>query len=358
MIYSNIPKLTFNIIYTPGVVNYLQLFILSLLKWSNCSFRLISNGCQLEEVQLLRRFCRDNPRLEFLNLPSKKMMKHGDVLDYLQSIETSEYFCFMDPDILATGEFLNEFLPYLKNYVGVFSGFPIWCKNEEQILQDTFPKMFGRHNLTSSGLCIGGTFFAIYDNTVLRQLIHSTGISFNKYTWQEVPIQYQKCFTQMNLDKETYDTGKVLNLLLIDQGASLIFKEIPSLKHIGGISECFALEQGFHWYYLQQRKFKENILARLFEGRLGRAVMDFIGISEPVFPRLKMTEKVLMSHPNKNRLLSYQYFTQLLQALFENLPFPPIPDMGNDEVERNIELLTKNIRSLFEEFMRGWKPNF
>ena len=343
-------KFTFHIIYTPGVVKYLRLFILSLLRWSDCSFRLVANGCLSEEIRDLRAFCHKNPRLEFLRLPSKKMMKHGDALNYLQLIEPSDYFCFMDPDILVTGEFLEEFIPCLEQNVGVFSGFPIWCESEEQILPETFPKIFGRHNITSDGLCIGGTFFAIYNNIKLSQIIQSTGISFDQYTWQQIPEQYQRQIAEMGLKKETYDTGKVLNLLLLAQKHSLIFKEIPSLKHIGGISECFALEHGFHWHYLQQRIFKEKILVCLFEGKLRRTIMRLVGIKDPKLPRLKITDELLKSHPNKNRLLSYRYFTQLLQALFESRSLPAIPDMGSSEVKEKIELLTGNIIILFEEF--------
>ncbi len=344
-------KFTFNIIYTPGVVKCLRLFILSLLKWSDCSFRLVANGCLPEEVHDLRAFCRRYSRLEFLKLPSKTMMKHSSALNYLQMIEPSEYFCFMDPDILATNEFLHEFTPYLDHYVGVFSGFPIWCKNEEQILPETFPEMFGRHNMTSTGLCIGGTFFAIYNNKVLTELIQSTGISFNKYKWEEIPALYQKPLAQLGLKKNFYDTGKVLNLLLLNQGDSLIFKEIPSLKHIGGISACLALENGFHWHYLQQRKLKDNILAWLFEGKFRRTVMKLSRIKEPKVPRLEITDEVLQSHPNRNRLLSYRYFTQLLQCLLEeSQPLPSIPDIGTPEVEEKIERLTTDIKNLFEEF--------
>lgn len=344
-------KFTFNIIYTPGIVKYLRLFILSLLKWSDCSFRLVANGCLSEEIRDLRAFCHKNSRLEFLRLPSKTMMKHGDVLNYLQSIESSKFFCFMDPDILATGEFLCEFISHLGQYVGVFSGFPIWCKGEEQILPEAFPEMFGRHNITHNGLCIGGTFFAIYDNKVLTQLIRSTNIGFNKYRWQDIPIQYQKHLSQLGLEKEMYDTGKVLNLLLLAQQHSLIFKEVPTLKHIGGISGCFALEHGFHWYYLQQWTFKERILAWLFQGKLRRTVMKLAGITEPKLPRLEITDELLKSHPNKNRLLSYQYFTQVLQVLCEeSRPLPSIPDMGTSEVREKVELFTKDIIILFEEF--------
>ncbi len=343
-------KFTFNIIYTTGFVKYLSLFIFSLLKWSDCSFRLVANGCSSEEKRLLQTICHKNARLEFLTLPSKHMMKHGDALDYLQSLEQSDYFCFMDSDILATGEFLREFILSLDQSAGVFSGFPIWCNNEEHMLPETSPGMFGRHYRTTNGLCIGSTYFAMYHNKILTQVLRATAMSFNKYQWQDIPTQYQNQFMKMGLKHETYDTGKVLNLLLLVQGESLVFKEVPSLKHIGGISACFALEHGFHWNYLQYRTFKKKILAWLFEGKFRRTLMTLAGIKEAKIPRLEITDDLLRSHPNRNRFMSYCYFTQLLQALFEHRPLPALPDMGSAEVEKKVEMLTKDIINFFKEF--------
>jgi GT2 family glycosyltransferase len=152
--------LTFNIIYTRGTVRYLRLLVFSLLKWSESSFRLVANACSPEEVRLLQELCYKNSRLEFLALPSERGMQHSEVLSYLQALERLDHFCFMDSDIIATGDFVNEMLPYLDNHAAVFSAPPLWCTEEEQILPDTFPVMGGRFNRTSSGLCIGSTHFA------------------------------------------------------------------------------------------------------------------------------------------------------------------------------------------------------
>jgi hypothetical protein len=344
-------KLTFYIIYTSGTVKYLRLFLFSLLKWSDCSFCLVANGCSLEEKRFLRTLCHKNNRLTYLEFPSKTMIKHGDALDYLHSLEHSEYFCFMDSDILATGEFLGEFTPYLDQYTGVFSGFPVWCEDKEQILPATSQDIPGRYNKTVEGVCIGSTYFAIYNNKLLTKVIQSTGISFNSYSWPDIPAQYQSQFVKMDLKKQSYDTGKVLNLLLLAQKESLVFQKSSFLIHIGGLSECLALEHGLHWHYLQQRTVKEKILAWLFGGKFKRTLLELTGIKEPKLPGLEITGDALRLHPkSQNRFVSYRYFIQLLQALFENRSLPTLPEMGSPEVGERVELLTKNIVVLFEEF--------
>ena len=139
-------ELNFNIVYTVGTVRYLRLLVFSLLKWSEASFRLVANGCSPEEAHMLEELCRSSSQLEFLALPSTTLLPHSDVLSHLQSMEQSQYFCFMDSDILATGDFVSEMAPYLGQYSAVFSATPIWCTEEEQVLPDILPRMPGHFN--------------------------------------------------------------------------------------------------------------------------------------------------------------------------------------------------------------------
>ncbi len=317
-------NLTFHIIYTPGTVKYLSLLVFSLLKWSDCSFRLVANGCTSGEVRLLQALCHNSNRLELLVLPSKTMIKHGEALSYLQSLNHSEYFCFMDSDILSNGDFLHEFGLYLNRYAGIFSGDSVWCKHEEQVLPESFPKMAGRYNRTSRGECLGSSYFAIYDNRVLTQVIRSTGANFRKYQWQELPNQYQTQLAKMNLKKEKYDTGKILNLLLLSTDAPLIFKNNPSLQHIGCMSSSFTLNNSDFWK--PSRNLKE-LLARIPEEQ-SRQLM------------LLQKRKSLTSH----------YFNQFFQSLFEKQPLPTIPEIADPEIEERITSLTKSIMALYEEF--------
>ncbi|MCK4796966.1 MAG: hypothetical protein KAT05_06265, partial [Spirochaetes bacterium] len=92
-------NLRFNIIYSPGDVLYSRLFLLSLLKWSECSFRVVNNGCTGKEKEMIINLCDNYSRLEYYELSSDNIFEHGAALSHLQTIEESDYFCFMDPDI-------------------------------------------------------------------------------------------------------------------------------------------------------------------------------------------------------------------------------------------------------------------
>lgn len=115
-------SLCFHLIYTPGTVQPLRLLLYSLLKFSDCTFRLVANGCTRAERGDLQRLCAGNTRLSYIALPTPKIMLHGEALNYLQAQSQDQIFCFMDSDIYAVGEFLTTFLPCLDRYSAVFSG--------------------------------------------------------------------------------------------------------------------------------------------------------------------------------------------------------------------------------------------
>jgi hypothetical protein len=338
--------LRFNIVYTTGTVRYLRLLVFSLLKWTDCSFRLVANACSPEEVRLLQELCRKSTRLEFLALPSKTIMLHSEVLTYLQPLERSGYFCFMDSDILASGDFVSEMSPHLDQHAGVFSATPIWCTEEEQILPQTFPRMPGHFNRTSSGICIGSTYFAMYDNRALSQLIESTGIGFSRYRWEEIPPPYQRQVSQAGLEKTRYDTGKLLNVLLVAQGKRLIYVDSPLLQHIGGVSAREALQRGLR----HERNPRSKAWGAVARGK--RLLRRLTGSEAARMEKTPLTEaeRAEFFRRRQKRWPTANYFSELFRSLFESQPLPTVPDIGDVEIERRIEAVGADIAALYEEF--------
>lgn len=250
----------------------------------------------------------------------------------------------MDSDILATGDFMNEFTPYLGQYTGIFSGSPLWCLDEEQILLEIGSRIAsGWQNRTDTGLCLGSSYFAIYDNRILTQFIQSTGIDFRIYRWQEIPAQWQNHITELGLRELGYDTGKVLNILLLAQGERLCFRESSTLQHIGGIS-TYVTDESRSLHKRLFRKFNRS--AKLAYRRAKWKYMNRI---------MKLAETQIQKTQNIGLIArrwnsTGRYFTQVLQALFENRPLPATPGIGESEIEERIELAAANIATLYEEF--------
>jgi hypothetical protein len=325
---EDVMELKFNIAYVPGTVRYLRLLVFSLLKWSDCSFRLVANACSPQEVRLLRDLCHKSSRLELLAAPSKTVLPYGEMLNYLHSLEHSDYFCFLDSDILATGDFVSEMLPYLGRYAAVFSASPIWCADEPPVVPADLARIPGYINQTAEGLCIGNTCFAIYDNRVLTPFLQTTDVTFQLYQWPDIPGPYQSQLLSMGLKKRAYDNGRVLNILLAARGNRLIFVDSPSLQHIGGFSGRIA-------------KRKRRGLVK----RLRRSIRSRQRQSVEARDRLTPV-RAKREYKAPTRL----YFNELLRSLFEHAPLPPIPELGNRDLEERIESVTANLISLYEEF--------
>lgn len=341
-------ELKVNIIYTPGTVKHLSFFIWSLLKWSDCSFRLVSNGCQTAEQCYLKTLCAQEQRLEFWTMPTKTSLPHGQVLNYLQAMNHSDHFCFMDSDIFATGNFLSEIMPQLASHAGIFSGMPIWVKEEEEILPQDFRHMVGTFNRTDKGNCIGSTYVALYDNRALTEVMQSTGIGFEEYRWQEIPRAVQEQIKNLDLQKYSYDTGKVLNLLLLAQDSRLCNFELPSLCHIGGTSFQVHYDnqpQGF------KRRLLNGLLRTGFAAPL-KALQKYratISYQNRYHDTPEAELHLNMKQRNQHRNPVRQYLLLLLNALFQGAAIPPTPVTDDQEIDSRLSLVKEQLLLLFEE---------
>jgi hypothetical protein len=328
--------LQFNIIYVPGTVKLLTLFVFSLLEWSDCSFRLVSNGCLPEEIDLLRRLCSTTRRLEYLALPFEKVVEHGQALSYLQSLEHSDHFCFIDSDILATGDFLDQFVPLLEQYAGVFSCSSICFRDQEKILLESSLQIFGRHHVTEQGMCLGSTYFAIYNNPTLAQVIQSTRIGFARYRWSDIPPHHQASLTAIGLERKSYDTGKLLNLVLLIRGERTIFLETPALQHIGGMSVT----------NIPSCKLHSVLIASAFRRLVRRLVGKLNPASGTVAsPR---AENLSEGERRRRRATITHYFRHLIKALLEKQAIPAKPTLDDAEIEVKVGWITTHIIELYQ----------
>lgn len=228
--------LQFHIIYTPGTVSSLLPFVDTLVRWSKCSYCLVSNGCSDEEVSLLSAVCAGEPRLTWRRLPFGSKVEHGQALNHLFAASDQPYFCFMDSDILATGDFMAELHPAMSGAAGLFSAWPITIKAEERILPDSGCFIGGRHSHTADGRCLGGSYFAIYERAALARALSAAPDGFNRGYWALLPRQTRRFLRGIGQERLFYDTGRVLNLYLQSQGGDLRVQDTTALLHLGSYS--------------------------------------------------------------------------------------------------------------------------
>lgn len=228
--------LQFHIIYTPGTVRGLLPFVDTLVRWSDCSYCLVSNGSSDEEMSLLRAVCAGEPRLSWRALPWPRKVEHGQALNHLYAASDQPYFCFMDSDILATGDFMADLRTAMSGAAGLFSAWPITIKAEERILPDSCCFIGGRHSHTADGRCLGGSYFAIYERAALARALSAAPDGFNRGYWAQLPRRTRRFLRGIGQERLFYDTGRVLNLYLRSQGGDLRVQDTTALLHLGSYS--------------------------------------------------------------------------------------------------------------------------
>lgn len=337
--------LTLNIVYTPGTVAMLGFMVRSLLHWSDCSFRLISNACLPPEQRFLKNLAEGHPRLTFCALPTHSLWPHGRTLDYLHRLTPDDLFGFLDSDIFATGEFLPALTAQLKNHAAVFTGAPVWARSADQIMPADFQVASGPYNRTATGTHIGCTYCAIYDNRALRRLLAATAVSFSEATRAEIPAAWRAPLATLGLAKQSYDTGKLLNALLIAQGHSLRYVETPMLVHLGGSS----------FVPLSPSRRPQRWWADL-PGVAGlRALRDTRGLQrrfrKTTHSQAEIQAEIAMRLEQRN--VVRQHFWSVLQALATRRPLPPLPTLNAPELRQPLEEAVTALLMTYERFADG-----
>ncbi len=335
--------MTLYIIYTPNSVKYLIHFLPSLLKYSTYKFCLVSNGCALKERAILQKTAASSERISYYCYPTNQMQIHGKVLTHLQARCQEEYFCFMDSDIFATAP-----LPDLKKIMereqltGLFSAMPIWVKRSEYIFKPHFQQMLGTFNQMQNGTCIGSTYFAIYKNAALNEIIQHYGVCFDECARSSLPIDIQAELHRLGYHQTTFDTGKVINLLLNKHKFALKNIEIDELCHIGGTSYETTYQQNEG----KKEKLKKQLLNSVFRSIVAPILAN--RKEQSVKKRFKNAPKeeylINLNQRALHRNITRQHFLNLYLALMKRqkeakYPIPPVPQFKDEEINQNIKKL-------------------
>ena len=342
--------MTFNIIYTPNSVNYLLHFIPSLLNCSPYNFCLVSNGCSPRERAILKKTVSQDKRLSYHCYPTNRMQIHGKVLTYLQSRCQEEYFCLMDSDIFATSPFKNlEKIMEKRNLTGLFSAMPIWVKESEYIFQSTFKSMVGTFNHTKKDICIGSTYFAIYNNDHLNQIIQHYGVCFDECSYLTLPKDIQNKLNRLGFPLLSFDTGKVINLFLNEHKFQLKNIKIPALYHIGGTSyETNYQKQSLNWKRKILQMVQQTTLKKVLDKRRDYYFNKrFKGYTKEEI-QINYNQRILHRNPTR------QHFLKLYLALANQQPLPPPPVFADIEITNNVAI-THNL--YIENFQKYHKSN-
>jgi hypothetical protein len=308
----------FHIIFMPGPVRRLALFTLTLLDWSDdCDFVLVANACTPEERAFLTQLARRHERLHYREVLAGEPLRHGAVLHRLLDAEEGSQFCFLDNDILADGEFLAPLVAASRDHSGVFACPPIWTEAADQVHHGDWRRLGGRYHVTDSGLVVGVTHLAMYDVGPLREVLRRGG-RFEKARWSDLAPEAQTALAGLGMQKEGYDTGKVVNLMLAARGDRLVHLDVPSLHHLGGFDSVVSQMTG-----------QEDLAAR----RAAKLA------DVPADERQQIMARLV------RREVTATYVDGLLRHLFDGSDAPSSPRTGDDALDGRLTGLGETIRA-------------
>ncbi|MBP1464226.1 glycosyltransferase [Candidatus Chloroploca sp. M-50] len=281
---------------------------------------------------MLRTRCAGEPRLRWRSLPWPCKVEHGQALNFLFTASNEPYFCFMDSDILATGDFMAELLPAMSGAAGLFSAWPITIKAEERMLSDVCSFIGGRHSHTTAGLCLGGSYFAMYERAALAQALAAAPDGFNRGYWAQLPQRTRQFLRKIGQERRFYDTGRVLNLCLQRQGGALRVHDTTALLHLGS----YSIYAGSAQHTVPRWKRLAQAVLRRVRNRLnGQTYRDAV--------LHQVAQDPVQRSVDQRRQQLAAYFARVADALAadEALTLPPaLLDVEiEDQVARAVEVL-------------------
>jgi hypothetical protein len=300
----------FNIVWTGSVFPYLRYFVASQIAHSAARFRFVVNGCPADQVRLMERFAeRSRGRVVEVLVTSPTMVNHGAALDTVRGCrDDGDFFCFIDPDILARGPFVSAFADALgASCTGVTSGRGVWV--DDTRVPPGHPGVAGEHFYSQDGYLFGSPHLAMYRSGPLAETVERWDVGFVS-AGGDLSERARAALRAAGHDYFIYDTAKIVNILFQEDGNELCHFEHPELMHIGGVTHFLVLP-----------------------GMMEQLAEDAPPGSKGAASRLEVA----------------RFTSATLQALAEGRPAPPMPD-GLDPVMRErllpvrdalIELVTR-----------------
>jgi hypothetical protein len=230
----------FNVVWTGSVFTYLRYFVASQMHFSDARYRFVANGCPPEQIELMERFRAKRPdRVVEVLATSTGMQPHGKSLDAVRAQrDDGPFFCFVDPDILAQGPFLAPFAEALETCAAITSGRGVW--RDDDLVPVGHLGVSGEFFYSQDGFLFGSPHFAMYRREPLEATAQRWSLGFGEGGGPGLSDEARARLVDAGHEYIMYDTGKIMNILLQDDGNVLRHEEHPNLMHIGGLSHYLS----------------------------------------------------------------------------------------------------------------------
>jgi hypothetical protein len=335
-------SLTFNVLFTPGTVVRLLPFSLSLLQSPGIRLRVIANGCDQAEIDVMGAVEESNERVSRHILPSADPVEHGHALNQLFEAFPERHFAFVDSDVIVGGDFIDRLLPLAPGTAGVFAdATPVWRTHESTVSLSKTRDLMGNVCTLHDGAFVGNTYCAIYERAALEPVWRAAPRGFVAHHHYMVPESLKESLRARGWHYRTYDTARLVNLQLLLAGFELENREVPEIHHVGAVSgrDFRGSRGGMRRAAAVLRSGSENRPRALVDGLMSRVYRQTKWRPSPGRRR------------NQQRLRGVvAYVDAVLDAIWAGEPRPPAPSTDSPELDRRIAAL---VATLETQYPRG-----
>ena len=226
-----------HIVHLPHTFPYLADISLAFNKYGFDTVTLVANGFNQDQIQHLRDFTSRYTFLRILDIPTKRILSHGQALNYAFKQSQDELFCFADHDIFPTEPIVETIQSALKEFDVACLG------NRPENISAEYKGFAASAVATQSGIPLATSFFSIYHRSDVEIANATHNVGFEQYFRKSQVPETLAHYIDIQALKEPFliDTCKALSLALFQSGKTVTHLDSNKVCHLGGL--CGAINR-------------------------------------------------------------------------------------------------------------------
>lgn len=226
-----------HIVHLPHTFPYLINLSLAFHQHGFERVTLVANGFDQQQFQQLQDLTAGHDFVHLMDLPTKRILSHGQALNHAFHASNDAYFCFADHDIFPTQDLAGVINESAGNYDVICFG----DRPENTAIE--YKGFAASATQTQSGIPLATSFFSVYKRSVTAAAMAQQKIGFEQYFRRsQIPKGWANHPDIAELNEPfLVDTCKLLSLVMHQMGCKVSNLGAGYVCHLGGL--CGAINR-------------------------------------------------------------------------------------------------------------------
>ena len=226
-----------HIIHLPHTFDYLLELSLAFKKFGFSQVTLVANGFDYEQIQRLNAYADNHDFVTVLDLPTKRILSHGQALNLAFEHCQDAYFCFADHDIFPTQPITDKITAALQNHDVISLG------DRPENTHANYKGFAASAVETQSGVPLATSFFSVYHKATTQAVMTAYQVGFEQYfrKSQLPPGLINHPDIEALNEPFLVDTCKALSLAMHQENKTVAHLGATGVCHLGGL--CGAISR-------------------------------------------------------------------------------------------------------------------